>query len=316
MHDVHTHFIPQEVMDWLHENEQAAHVTWEKTGRQHPFLTINGKWGFELKPSFIDSQLYLQEQARHGVKHSLVSPIPQLFLYDLPSEMTCELASVYNHALARWVQQHPEQLSALATLPMNVPEKAAEELSWAMDAGLKGAIIGPGWKNHLLSDDMFTPFWEVAERRRAIVFIHPLLNEDPRLKRHRMPNLIGVPWETTICATDLLLSGMLDRYPNVKILLAHGGGFLPYQIGRLDKGYEQWKTAFTKLTMKPSEYLKRFWYDSVVWNPQVLKLLVNLVGEDRVAPGSDFPFDLSVWPPTTDINITGIQSLLPEICQV
>jgi len=126
-----------------------------------------------------------------------------------------------------------------------------------------------------------------------------------------MPNLIGVPWETTVCATDILLSGMIDRYPNVKILFAHGGGFLPYQIGRLDKGYDQWNLVSANLEAPPSEYLKRFWYDTVLWNQASLDFLVKTVGENRVVPGSDYPFDLSVWPPK-GMYEAGAYSLLGE----
>jgi aminocarboxymuconate-semialdehyde decarboxylase len=124
-----------------------------------------------------------------------------------------------------------------------------------------------------------------------------------------MPNLIGVPWETTVCATDLLLSGIVDKYPDVKILFAHGGGFLPYQIGRLDKGYEQWPLVSSNLQAKPSEYLSRFWYDTVLWNEDSIDYLVKTVGEDRVVAGSDFPFDLCAWPPK-EISEKGAQSLL------
>lgn len=91
-------------------------------------------------------------------------------------------------------------------------------------------------------------------------------------------------------------SGLVDKYPNIKILFAHGGGFLPYQIGRLNKGYDQWELVSSKLKALPSEYLKRFWYDTVLWNQESLDFLVKTVGEDSVVPGSDFPFDLSVWP--------------------
>ena len=99
-----------------------------------------------------------------------------------------------------------------------------------MNIGLKGAIIGPGLGRHMLSDSLFQPFFEEANRLKAILFIHPLLSEDPRLKRRMMPNLIGVPWETTVCATDLLLSGMVDKYPNIKILFAHGGDSFPIKL--------------------------------------------------------------------------------------
>lgn len=309
MHDVHTHFIPPEVITWLKAHQQQVTAKWEKKDpKKAEFLTVDGKWSFEVKESFINPTLYLDEQQSAGVTHSLVSPIPQLFLYDFPRDITVEISAVYNEALANWVESN-ERLSALATLPLNSPEDAANELKKAMHMGLKGAIIGPGYHKNMLTEEYFTPFWEEANHQQAIIFIHPLLSEDPRLKRRMMPNLIGVPWETTICATDILLSGLMDQYPKVKILLAHGGGFLPYQIGRLNKGYDQWGAVSNSLEAPPIDYLKRFWYDSVLWNPESLQYLTGLVGEDRVVPGSDFPFDLCAWPPLITSE-KGIRSLL------
>lgn len=124
-----------------------------------------------------------------------------------------------------------------------------------------------------------------------------------------MPNLIGVPWETTVCATDLILSGFADLYPNIKVLFAHGGGFLPYQLGRLDKGFEQWEAVSIKLHAPPSEYAKRFWYDTVLWNDDSVDFLIKTIGEEQVVPGSDFPFDLSAWPPKIS-NAKGVHTLL------
>ncbi len=310
MYDMHTHFIPPAVLDWLKENQEKVHAKWEKKSpAQAEFLTINNKWGFELKESFINPTLYLEEQQKAGVAHSLVSPIPQLFMYDFPADLTSEVSTVYNRALAQWVKDYPSQLSALATIPLNHPEQAAKELREAMNLGLKGAIIGPGLTDKMLTHEFFSPFWEEANHQKAVIFIHPLLAEDPRLKQRMMPNLIGVPWETTICATDILLSGMLDRYPDVKILLAHGGGFLPYQIGRLNKGYEKWNMVSQALQDEPIQYLRRFWFDSVLWNEMSLAYLIDVVGEDRVVPGSDFPFDLCAWPPAVQPNL-GVETLL------
>lgn len=310
MHDLHTHFIPPEVLTWLKDHQMNINAKWiKKDAGKDPFLTINEKWGFELKKGFIDGEYYLAEQKKAGVSHSLISPIPQLFLYDFPCEITTDLATLYNQSLANRINKTPQKLSALGTVPLNNPEKAAQVLNHAMLLGLRGVIIGPGLSDHMLSDDFFTPFFEEANRLHAVVFIHPLLCEDPRLKRRMMPNLIGVPWETTVCATDILLSGLIDQYPNVKILFAHGGGFLPYQIGRLDKGYEQWGLVSSKLKGKPSEYLNRFWYDTVLWSPGSIEFLINTVGEERVVPGSDYPFDLSMWPPK-DFTTKGVFSLL------
>ena len=310
MYDFHTHFIPSDVLTWLKDHQKTVNAKWiKKEESKDDFLVVNEKWGFELKKSFTDGELYLDEQAKAGVAHSVLSPIPQLFMYDFPEDITLDLSNVYNRSLAEWTKTSPNRLSALGTVPLTNPIKAAKVLQDAMNLGLKGVIIGPGLENQMLSDEFFKPFFEEANRLKAIVFIHPLLCEDPRLKRRMMPNLIGVPWETTVCATDLLLSGLIDQYPNVKILFAHGGGFLPYQIGRLDKGFDQWPLVSSQLKDKPSEYLKRFWYDTVLWNQDSLDFLIKTVGENRVVPGSDYPFDLSVWPPTGNHELA-VRSLL------
>ncbi|WP_338449897.1 amidohydrolase family protein [Niallia oryzisoli] len=313
MYDFHTHFIPEDVLYWLKENKKTVHAEWiKKEKNKEEFLTVNKKWGFELKKSFIDLELYQQEQEKTGVTHSLISPIPQLFMYDFPLDISIDISRVYNQALADLVKDTPEKFSAVGTVPLAYPVKAAQVLHEAMNIGLKGAIIGPGIGQHMLSDPFFQPFFEEANRMKAILFIHPLLSEDPRLKRRMMPNLIGIPWETTVCATDILLSGLIDQYPNLKILFAHGGGFLPYQIGRLDKGYEQWKPVSSQLQAPPSEYLRCFWYDTVLWDQNSIDFLVKTVGEDRVVAGSDYPFDLCAWPPI-EISDKGAHSLLGEV---
>ena len=313
MHDFHTHFIPMEVLNWLKENKQTVHAEWvNKEENKEEFLVINQKWGFELKRSFIDFNDYIGQQEKAGVTHSMISPIPQLFLYDFPLEISSEMSRVYNQSLARLTKETPEKISALGTVPLTAPNQAAQILKEAMNLGLKGAIIGPGLGQQMLSDSFFQPFFEEANRLKAILFIHPLLCEDPRLKRRMMPNLVGIPWETTVCATDLLLSGIVDKYPDIKILFAHGGGFLPYQIGRLDKGYEQWDLVSSRLQAPPSEYIKRFWYDTVLWNQDSVDFLVKTVGEDRVVAGSDYPFDLCVWPPK-EVSDKGAHSLLDYV---
>lgn len=311
LYDVHTHFVPAQVTDWLRDNSGQIPVAWdERVPGKAPFLTVNHKWSFEFKPAFHDPLLYLQAQAEAGVGHSLVSPIPQLFLYDLPADVTAEAARVYNRALAQWSAANPNRLRALATVPLNDGAAAAKALDEALGLGLKGVIIGPGHGETLLSDPEYSELWEVAQARQAIVFVHPLLNEDPRLQRNRMPNLIGVPWETTLCALDLILSGTLDRYPDVRILLAHGGGFLPYQVGRYNQGYDVWPAVQKTLQASPETYLRRFYYDSVLWHPQALAFLVSVVGEERVMPGSDYPFDLSVWPPAAAGDLASVRAFL------
>ncbi|WP_123039638.1 amidohydrolase family protein [Cohnella candidum] len=309
MNDTHTHFIPPQAMDWLLDNSMRVNAQFRKQPGKADFLSVNGKWEFELKEAFVNPELYLAEQREAGILHSLVSPIPQLFLYDFAPEITLELSRCYNDGMADWVGNHRDRLSALATLPMNDPESAALELERAMGHGLRGAIVASSWSGKLLSDEAFAPFWETADRLRAIVFVHPLLCEDPRLRQKMLPNLIGVPWETTVCATALLLNGYAERYPGAKILLAHGGGFMPYQIGRLSKGCEQWPAVAASLSESPIDAVKRFWYDSVLWSESSLHHLVRTAGIDRVTQGTDYPFDLCEWPPAKLVR-NGFDSLM------
>lgn len=298
MFDVHSHFIPDKVLQWLELNKDKVHSRQVSRGENQPkLMIINDKWAFTLSEAFINEELHRSEQIIAGIQHTLISPLPQLFLYDLPSEITAELSSIYNSEIIELVKRNKDVYSGLATIPLNNPKLAAEELRMAMEAGLKGAIIGTGISDLLLTDSSFLPVWEEADRLGAILFIHPLLSEDSRLGKRRMSTLSGVLWETTICSTDILLSGYLDKYRNVKIVLAHGGGFLPYQIGRLNRGYEQWTDVSEVLKAPPIDYLKRFWFDSVLWNKEAHDYLVSIVGIDRVLPGSDFPFEISEFPP-------------------
>ncbi|WP_394231442.1 amidohydrolase family protein [Niallia oryzisoli] len=310
MHDFHTHFIPSEVLEWIKDNQHRINARWivnEDTNEES--LVINEKCRIELKKNLINFDAFLQGQKNAGVNHSVISPLPQLFLYDSVSIST-EISKVYNQALAQLVAKHPGKISALATVPLANPVKAAQVLNEAVKFGLKGAIIGTGLGKRMLTDPFFKGFFEEANRLKAILFIHPLTNNDPRLKRRMMPAIIGEPWDITVCATDIVLSGFADKYPEVKILFAHGGGFLPYQIGRLEKGYEQWDVVSANLQSPPSEYLKRFWYDSVLGSKESIEFLTKVVGEDRVVPGSDA--NLSLWESALNISDKGVHSLLAE----
>ncbi len=299
MYDIHSHFIPEKVLQWLKLNKNKVNTTRVSKGEgQSDLMIINHKWAFTLSEAFVNETTHRLEQVKAGIKHTLVSPLPQLFLYDFPSEITAELSSIYNDEIIDLVKRNNDLYSGLATIPLNDVSLAVKELNIAMRSGLKGAIIGTGISDLLLTDDSFIPLWEEANRLGAILFIHPLLSEDSRLEKRRMSTLSGVLWETTVCSTDILLSGYLDKYENVKIILAHGGGFLPYQIGRLNRGYEQWHDVSEALKKPPIEYLKRFWFDSVLWNSEAREYLISIVGIDRVLPGSDFPFEISEFPPS------------------
>ncbi|WP_071394436.1 amidohydrolase family protein [Bacillus tuaregi] len=311
MHDFHTHYIPSEVLEWINNNSDTINARWVvKEDSIEESLVIKEKTRIQLKKNLVNFDAFIQGQENVGVSHSMLSPVPQLFLYDFPVDVSTELSRIYNQALAQLAAKHPGKLSALGTVPLANPVKAAQVLKEAVQLGLKGVMIGPGVRNQMLTDPFFKAFFEEANRLKAILYIHPLANNDPRLKRRMMPNLIGEPWDITVCATDLVLSGFADKYPDVKIVFAYGGGFLPYQIGRLDKGYEQWEVVSANLQAPPSEYVKRFWYDAVLGSQESIELLIKTVGEDRVIPGSDA--NVSLWESALNISDKGVHSLLAE----
>jgi aminocarboxymuconate-semialdehyde decarboxylase len=296
--DCHIHAIPEAMLAWLRRNAARAGARFEqREPGKPPILIVGGRWPFELKPVFHDLDQFLAGLDAAGIERALLSPVPQLFFYEAEPALAHEAARAYNEALLGWQKRAPQRLDLLATVPLNDPSAAADELAWAMERGMRGAIVGPGTADRLLTDPVFEPFWQAADERKAILFLHPLLSRDPRLARPQLPNMIGVPWETTVAAADLIFGGVLDRYPNARILLAHGGGYLPYQIGRLERAYAVWEAVRQQLAEPPLAYLRRFWYDTVLWRRETLEYLCAVVGPDRIVPGSDFPFDLSVWPP-------------------
>ncbi|MCH6264242.1 MULTISPECIES: amidohydrolase family protein [Neobacillus] len=310
MKDVHSHFIPKEALLWLEQHQHLVSVRREQLTDDRPdVLIINDTWPFSLSEAFIDENQHAAAQRKAQIDHTLVSPLPQLFLYNTDPAITSEFAAVYNQGLIDMMKRSNTRYSGLSTVPLNDPIKAASELKSTMKKGLLGSIIGTGIDGTLLTDERYIPFWEEANRQKAIIFIHPLLSQDKRMNKGKMSTLMGVLWETTVCAADLLLQGYLDVYPNVRILLAHGGGFLPYQIGRMSKGYQQWESVSKNLSASPGDYLRKFWFDSVLWNDDALSFLVKLAGEDRVVPGSDFPFELKDFPPINK-NLSGWDSLI------
>lgn len=188
---------------------------------------------------------------------------------------------------------------------MNDPAAAARELERLAGMGLPGALVLCDVENEPLTADRFTPFWEAADALRAVIFLHPQASggyPQAQFGDYHLANLVGNPLFTFLAAAHLCLSGYLDRYPKVRLVLAHGGGSFPYQVGRLDHGYQRRREAHRKAQRAPSSYLTRFYYDSIVFHRQALRFLIDLVGPERVLLGSDQPFDMADWPPSHSLD--------------
>ncbi len=227
------------------------------------------------------------------VDMQVVSNTPQTFLYNQPPEVTAATARLQNDQIVKLIAAHPGRFAGIATLPMQAPQLAADELARAMRAGLRGAHIGSNINGKNLDDPSLEPVWAKAAELGAFILIHPVgVAGADRLKSYYLANLIGNPVDTTIAAASLVFGGVMERHPNLKICLSHGGGFVPYQGGRWVHGWNVRGEPQANLKVSPAASLRRFYYDTILHAAAPLEYLVRAAGADHVLLGSDYPFDM------------------------
>jgi aminocarboxymuconate-semialdehyde decarboxylase len=231
-----------------------------------------------------------------GVDVQLLSATPQTYLYNQDASLGATTAAIQNDQIAKLVKQNPQRFMGIATLPMQAPEKAADELKRAMTTlNLRGTMFASNIMGKNLDDPSFEPVWATAEELGAFVFIHPnnVAGAD-RMKSYYLNNLIGNPLDTTIGAACLYFGGVLDRHPKLSVVLAHGGGFTPYQAARWEHGWHVRPEPKKNITKQPVDIAKRFYYDTILHSAPVLEFMIEHVGADRVVLGSDYPYDMGM----------------------
>ena len=253
-------------------------------------------------PKLTDIELRLQRMDAMSVDMQAVSISPTQYYYWADPALAAAIARTANEHLASVCAAHPDRFVGLATVTLQHPGLAAEQLSYAMRTlGLKGCQVSTLIGAAELADPRHDVFWQRAQDLGAVVFIHPLgCTLAERVRPYYLTNIIGQPVETTLALSHLIFGGTLDRYPGLKICAAHGGGYLPSYLGRSDHGYLVRPESRT-MRHPPSTYLKRMWFDSLVYTPQALEHLVREVGAERVVIGTDYPFDMGVDNPLAQI---------------
>lgn len=215
--------------------------------------------------------------------------------YTLPAARGAHWARTFNEALAAMIAEHPRRFLGFAHAPLQAPELAAEELRYAVDdLGMVGAQVATTVAGADLDDDGLEPFWSAAAERRCLILVHPdqVLPGRPR-PRYFLNNTVGNAAETTIAVAHLVCGGVLERHPGLRVCVVHGGGYLPYQAGRLDHGYAaRPDLAGRRLSRPPSEYLRSLYYDTVTHSARALRFLIEFAGADHVVLGSDYPFEM------------------------
>jgi aminocarboxymuconate-semialdehyde decarboxylase len=239
-----------------------------------------------------------------GVDMQLISPAPPQIHYELPVDVGITAARALNDGIAEYVAQHKDRLAALGGVPMQDGNEAANELERAVrQLGFKGVEVLTNVNGKELSDPEFDPFWKKAEELGALVMIHPTgFTQPQRLGRFYFNNVIGNPLDTAVALHYLIFDGVLERHPKLKILAVHGGGYLGAYSGRIDHAWGARSDAHGGLPKPPTEYLKRIYFDTVVFTPLQLEALVKTFGADHVVMGTDYPFDMLEHDPIGHIN--------------
>jgi aminocarboxymuconate-semialdehyde decarboxylase len=292
--DIHTHVLADATIKLLQKEVPQLALKLGALDGDNAALEVGGvrytpfpRGGHDIARRFVD-----MEAAE--VDMHVLSVAPQTWAYNQDAAVGAAIATIQNDEIARLTREYPDRFAGIATLPMQAPVKAADELRRAMTKlGLYGAMIGSNVGGKNLDDPSFEPLWAAAAELDALMLIHPgnVAGAD-RLRAYYLNNLIGNPLDTTIAAACLIFGGVLARHPKLNFLMVHGGGFIPYQGGRWVHGWEVRQEPKVHLKESPAKYLDRFLYDTIVHSKASLEFLVASVGASRVFLGSDYPYDM------------------------
>ena len=235
----------------------------------------------------------LADMDKMGVDFAVLTPSPPKGFFKADEELGIAVAQVTNDEVAKIARDHSQRILSTGNVPLQHVAASIAELERAMELGLKGMRICTNIGGVELADARFESFWARAEALGALIFLHPQgFTEPARLEPYFLENAFGQPLETALALIKMIFAGVFERYPRLKVIAAHGGGFLPFYIGRFEQAWRMRPECRVTLNRAPGEVLKQIWWDTVLFRPEQVAFLVNLVGRERVVMGTDSPFDM------------------------
>jgi aminocarboxymuconate-semialdehyde decarboxylase len=306
--DVHTHILPERLPDLRASAGGERFVRLEHHAPGRARMIANGSVFREIEGNSWDVATRLAECDAAGVDVQVLSTVPILFSYWADPDAALDLSQRLNDHIAGVVAAHPARFAGLGTIPMQAPDLAIRELERCVrELGLAGVQIGSNVNGANLDSPELFPIFEAAASLGAAVFVHPWeVAGRERMTRYWLPWLVGMPAETSLAICSLIFGGVLERLPALRIAFAHGGGAFPATIGRIVHGFDVRPDLCAVVNdVSPREYLQRIYLDSLVHDPRMLRYLVDLMGPDRIALGSDYPFPLGEARPGALIDSCG-----------
>ena len=311
--DIHAHIAPEKATKLASGQEWHGFTKVEESGRH--FLTLGPK-RYWLHPRYLlTPEQRIADMDSLGVGIHVLSTWVGLYNYNLPPEVGAATAKDCNDYVAELVRAWPQRFAGLATLPMQDVETAIDELERSVvQLGLKGAQINDHVNGRTLDEPEFLPFWQATEQLGALILFHQEGNDTivaPRDNHgYGLDNAIGNLADWVVTFASLVFGGVMDKHPNLKICLAHGGGDTCFGAGRLDRGWQVRSEARVNIQQPPSRYVGRFYYDCLTHSEAALRFIIDTAGVDRVFLGSDWPYDMGIESPVEWVN--SLQSLTQE----
>ena len=310
--DIHAHLAPQCLWQAIEDGGEWYGMHYQ-SGDRDTLVTRPGRAGrISPKAKFTPEQR-LEDMDQSGTDVQVVSIQAQVMGYHLPADAGLSHAREFNDEVAGMARQWPERFAGMATLPMQDVDAAIAELDRAVNTlGLKGAELDTEVNGKNWDEPEFLPLFQAAESMGAVLFYHPQPQHNmmvDRIERYSLPNSIGVPMEDALITATLILGGILDKCPDLKVCIAHGGGPACVLMNRIDRGWSERRQGQV-IANPPSTYQRKLYYDCITMSEPALRFLIDTVGADRVVLGSDWPF--VTWDPSPAGWIQSLQSLTAE----
>jgi aminocarboxymuconate-semialdehyde decarboxylase len=300
--DVHAHYYPEAYLNLIEAAGGPFGAKIERTANGMK-VQVGPLFAGPVHSKFICIEERLEAMDKQGVTVQALS-LTQPMVYWAPPPLSRQLSATFNDAVAQAHEDHSARLVGLAIIPMQHTETALLELERvAALPGIRGVYMATCVAGKDLSDPSFWPIYERIEDLGLPIFLHPVevIGMTDRLAKYFLSNLLGNPFDTAVAASHLIFGGVLDRFPKLDFVLPHGGGALPYLLGRLEHGWTV-RHECMHLPRSPREYLPRFYYDTITHSQEALRYLIDLVGSERVLLGSDYCFDMGYEHPISALD--------------
>ncbi len=311
--DIHSHFIAQEFLDLIAKPGSVWHTELQKRG-DRTWLVHEQGYAYPLVRGLYDGDARLADMTRMKVDMAAVSASPTMFYYWAEPKLGLQVARLTNDGIHRLTQAHPGKFVGMGTLPMQDLDLATRELRRCVDQlGFRAIMVGSNVEGIQFDDARFLPFFKECESRQVFIFFHPYISAGRRIfTKYYLTNLYGNPMDTAMTIASLIFGGVLEKCPTLKVGFPHGGGFFPYQLGRLKHGYEVRNEPKVNGAKSPEQYLNQLYFDSIVFMGKPLRFLVDLAGADHVMLGTDYAFDMGMSAPVDFIQSAGLGAAQTE----